>query len=86
MHGRIALPQQQQQWQQQQQQDRRRYCRDATMPVGACRCQAYCGSTDKQLTLHVSGFLQTKSYYLLLDMGRDEMVLEWIRTLLQCIK
>jgi L-lactate utilization protein LutB len=30
--------------------------------------------------------LQTKSHYLLLDMGRDEMVLEWVRTLLQCIK
>jgi hypothetical protein len=33
-----------------------------------------------------SFFLQTKSYYLLLDMGREEMVLEWVRTLLQCIK
>jgi hypothetical protein len=30
--------------------------------------------------------LQTKSYFLLLDMGKEDMVLDWIRTLLQCIK
>ncbi|WIA29168.1 hypothetical protein OEZ86_011679 [Tetradesmus obliquus] len=28
---------------------------------------------------------QTKSYYLLLDMGREDMVLDWARGLLQCI-
>ena len=36
--------------------------------------------------LFVILFLQTKSYFLMLDMGRDDLVLEWVRTLLQAIK
>jgi L-lactate utilization protein LutB len=30
--------------------------------------------------------VQTKSYFIVLDWGRDELVQEWVRALLQCIK
>lgn len=30
--------------------------------------------------------LQTKSYFIILDWGREELLLDWVRALLQCIK
>lgn len=30
--------------------------------------------------------LQTKSYFIMLDWGREEVMLDWVRVLLQCIK
>jgi hypothetical protein len=29
---------------------------------------------------------QTKSYFIVMDWGREELLLDWVRALLQCIK
>jgi hypothetical protein len=33
-----------------------------------------------------SVLLQTKSYFIVLDWSREELLLDWVRALLQCIK